>query len=171
MVTAMPFDRMDQIATQVARIVTGYIRERHLEPGRDLTILISSDANHYGPDFANVPYGLDAESHRRAVNFDRELVDTHLTGQLAAGKIEALTGSLWRRTYTDPGSVVWCGKYSIPFGLLTVLHCFERPLEGTLLRYGDTYSGGVLPITGLGIGLTAPFSLKHWVGFCSVVFQ
>jgi hypothetical protein len=44
-------------------------------------------------------------------------------------------------------------------------------LSGKLLRYSDTYSDGVLPLKEAGIGITAPFSLKHWVGFFSAGFS
>jgi hypothetical protein len=48
---------------------------------------------------------------------------------------------------------------------------FESPtpkISGTLFRYSDTYSEGVLPLKKTGMGLTAPFSLRHWVSFCSI---
>jgi len=65
----------------------------------------------------------------------------------------------------------WCGKYSIPFGLLTsekaVALSTGRVLTGKLFRYSDTYSEGALPLTKTGMGTTAPFSLRHWASFLS----
>jgi hypothetical protein len=46
-----------------------------------------------------------------------------------------------------------------------VLH---KKIRGSLIRYSDTYSEGVLPLKKTGMGLTAPFSLRHWVSFFSV---
>jgi hypothetical protein len=43
-----------------------------------------------------------------------------------------------------------------------------KGLAGTLFKYSDTYSEGVLPLTKTGMGTTAPFSLRHWVSFCSI---
>ena len=43
-----------------------------------------------------------------------------------------------------------------------------KKISGTLFRYSDTYSEGALPLTKLGMGTTAPFSLRHWVSFCSI---
>jgi len=45
-----------------------------------------------------------------------------------------------------------------------------RGLRGQVFRYSDTYSEGVLPLKKAGFGITAPFSLKHWVGFFSAGF-
>ena len=84
-------------------------------------------------------------------------------------RIGALADALWKDT--GPERVVWCGRYSIPFGLLVAGHWTGRPLDGELVRYGDTYSGGVLSLTQTGMGTTAPFSLKHWVGFFTMVFR
>ena len=42
------------------------MRTNKLEPGKDIFFLISNDANHYGEDFNNSPYGLDAKAHNLA---------------------------------------------------------------------------------------------------------
>ena len=83
-----------------------------------------------------------------------------------------LTKELWGKTYLDYRNTYWCGKYSIPFGLLAVRKIIamdsDKKMSGILLRYSDTYSEGALPLTKLGMGTTAPFSLRHWVSFCSI---
>jgi AmmeMemoRadiSam system protein B len=174
MVTAMPLPRMRQIADTLASIVVGYVREAGLIPGRDIAFLISSDANHYGADFANTPFGDDAGAHSRGTALDREIIDECLTGVLTEERIERLTERTWGTAYTAPGPTLWCGRYSVPFGLLTARRIIGKwndgVLEGRLLRYSDTYTDGVLPLTKTGMGLTAPFSLKHWVGFFSMAF-
>ena len=76
------------------------------------------------------------------------------------------------KTYRDYKDTVWCGKYSIPFGMLTVLQVVKqlgggKELAGKVIRYSDTYTEGVIPLKKPGFGITAPFSLKHWVGFFS----
>jgi MEMO1 family protein len=174
MVTAMPFSRMRQIADTLASIVAGYVHEAGLVPGRDITFLISSDANHYGADFSNSPFGEDATAHGRGTALDREIVDECLAGVLTEDRIERLTGRTWGAVYTAPGPTLWCGRYAVPFGLLAVRRIVRQwnsgELEGRLLRYSDTYTDGVVPLTETGMGLTAPFSLNHWVGFFSMAF-
>lgn len=69
-------------------------------------------------------------------------------------------------------NLVWCGKYSLPFGVITINNIVKNlnlgKIHGELFRYSDTYSEGVKPLKKVGIGTTAPFSLKHWVGFFSL---
>jgi hypothetical protein len=58
-------------------------------------------------------------------------------------------------------------------GLLTVNKVVAKSgkiLTGELFNYSDTWTGGVLPVKGTEMGITAPYSLKHWVGFFSAGF-
>lgn len=174
MVTAMPLQNMQTLSAKLAEIIITYIQDQNLQLGRDLVILISSDANHYGPDFNNTPFGLDEIAHEKGTSEDLRIAQSYLTGPISEDKIAHLTKEIWGADYREPKNVIWCGRYSIPFGLLLASKVQAKlqaaTLKGRLLRYSDTYSGGVLPIKKAGIGLTAPFSLKHWVGFFSVVY-
>ncbi|HEX2694305.1 MAG TPA: AmmeMemoRadiSam system protein B [Acidobacteriota bacterium] len=172
MVAPMPYARMDEVATKLAAVIAGYIKEKKLVPGKDIAFLISSDGNHYGKDFDNSAFGEGAGAWEKATALDRRLIADYLTGPMDAAKIEGLTKELWGETYIDYRNTYWCGKYSVPFGLLAaekiVALAANKRLAGTLFRYSDTYSEGVLPLTKTGMGTTAPFSLRHWVSFCSI---
>lgn len=174
MVAPMPLKKMKEIAAELSRVITAYMKENKLQPGRDIFFLISADGNHYGKDFNNLAFGEGQEAWEKALAFDRNLIDSYLTGRLNDGKIAGLTGELWGETYLDYKNSYWCGKYSIPFGLLTVQRVIERSTgrqtRGRLIRFSDTYSEGVLPLKKIGLGTTAPFSLRHWVSFCSIAY-
>jgi predicted class III extradiol MEMO1 family dioxygenase len=175
MVTGMSFETMGKISQVLAGVIASYVTENHLQTGKDIFFLISADANHYGRDFDNIPYGEDEQAHRRGTERDRNIADSFLSGAITPDKIKGLTGELWGKTYKDYKDTYWCGKYSIPFGMLTVLQLVEKlepgkSLRGNVLLYTDTYSQGVLPLKKPGFGITAPFSLKHWVGFFSAGF-
>lgn len=174
MVTAMPFERMEELSGRLAGILAAYIEGNRLQPGRDIVFLISADANHYGRDFANTPYGEDEQAHARATRADRLIAADLAEGTLDGEKIGRLTRELWGGTHLDPGNASWCGKYNIPFGLLAILKTVRDTaglgLRGELLGCSDTYSEGVLPMPRPGFGITAPFSPKHWVGFFSAAF-
>ena len=174
MVTAMPFERMELLSERLADAIAGYMRANRLLAGRDIFFLISADANHYGRDFDNVPYGEDEKAHAQGTGRDRGIARAAVDGELDGQKVRKLTQELWGATYLDPRDTYWCGKYDIPFGLLaigkTVRKATGRNLKGRLLRYSDTYSEGVLPLRKAGFGITAPYSLKHWVGFFSAGF-
>jgi len=175
MVTAMPLDRMEELSDKIAGIIAQYIQEKKYVLGKDIFILISSDANHYGKDFGNVPFGEDADAHQHGIVRDSTIAANDLAGTLDNRKISDLARDLWGPTFADQGGVVWCGKYSIPFGLLTLQKVASKVLHrnatGTVLRYSDTYTEGVIPLRQTGMGTTAPFSLKHWVGFCAVGYK
>jgi AmmeMemoRadiSam system protein B len=163
MVTAMPFERMEVVAEKLSSILAEYITSRNLLVGQDIVFLMSSDANHYGKDFNNIPFGEDDEAHTKGIAQDQRIAHQYLTGTVDSQKVRQLTEEL--------KNVVWCGRYSVPFGLLTVQKTIEkalgRKITGSILRYSDTYTEGVIPLTKSGMGTTAPFSLKHWVGFLS----
>ncbi len=166
MVTQMPFERMDEISGKLSAIIADYITANHLVPGKDIAFLISSDADHYGEDFNNSPYGEDARAHEEATANDRRIAHTDLDGVLTADKVRDLTVQL--------KDIVWCGKYSVPFGLLTSEKIMSRlggkKLTGNVLRYSDSYTESVLPLKGTGMGTTAPASYKHWCGWLSAAF-
>ncbi|MCK4944419.1 MAG: AmmeMemoRadiSam system protein B [Candidatus Aminicenantes bacterium] len=175
MVTGMPFEEMEKISDEISQFISIYIRQNHLHLGRDIFFLISSDANHYGQDFNNTCFGQDARAHQLATAQDIKIARTYLSGHISKAKIKGLTRSLWGKTYQDYNNTLWCGKYSLPFGMMTILKVVENIhrkgiLRGKIFCYSDTYSNGVLPIKKTGCGITAPFSLKHWVGYFSAGF-
>ena len=167
MVTAMSFGRMDTVSDALASVIAEYIRMNHLTPGLDIFFLMSSDANHYGKDFLNIPFGDDSLAHAKATAWDRELARRYIAGPVTLRTVDTLAAELQK--------VVWCGRYSVPFGMLTtekvVERAYDKHLRGVILGYSDSFSEGVLPLSGTQMGLTAPFSLKHWVGYLSAGFS
>ncbi len=172
MVAPMPLEKMKEISEALSLALAAYMKEKNLKPGSDIFFLISADGNHYGKDFNNLAFGEGQEAREKALDFDRSLIKNYLTGRVTEKKVAGLTGELWGKTYLDYRSSYWCGKYSIPFGLLTVEKVIKKTagkkIDGRLIRFSDTYSEGVLPLKKIGLGTTAPFSLRHWVSFCSV---
>ncbi len=172
MVAPMPLDRMKEITIELARVIANYMKEKKLVAGRDIFFLISADGNHYGKDFNNLAFGEGQAAWEKARVFDEKLIDSYMTGIIDEQKIADLTGEFWGKTYLDYKNSYWCGKYSIPFGLLTTEKIIEettgRKLKGELIRYSDSYSEGALPLRKIGLGTTAPFSLRHWVSYAAI---
>jgi AmmeMemoRadiSam system protein B len=166
MVTQMPFGRMDRVSDALSGIIADYIKANDLILGKDIAFLISSDADHYGEDFDNSPYGEDAHAHAEATANDRRIAGKDIAGVLSPEKVEDLVSEM--------NTTLWCGKYSVPFGLLTsekiVAKVNGRQLIGRVLRYSDSYTESVLPLKGTGMGTTAPASYKHWCGWLSAAF-
>lgn len=175
LVTAMDFPSMEKIADELSTILSAYIKEKNLTLGKDIFFLISADANHYGKDFDNVPFGEDEAAHETGTSLDKKIASMYLEGRMTVEKVKGLTGTLCGSDFRKTGDTLWCGRYSIGLGMMTVIRLTEKlnknkQLTGRVLAYSDTYSDGVIPLKKPGFGITAPFSLKHWVGYLAAGF-
>ena len=165
MVTAMSPERVSEIADRIAGIVRTYCAEHNLRLGRELFILISADANHYGEDFENTAFGSGMEGHAAAVANDRMIVEKLLSGPLEQAGIRQVM------TAMEPDRALWCGHYSIPMGLEVLRILAGGKAEGVPLSYSDTCTAGPIGFRDPRLGITAPFSLTHWVGHAAVGYR
>lgn len=183
LVSGMEMDTLREFAAAMAVALAEICRERGWVPGRDLGILISADAVHYGCEgwggSGYAPFGCDEAGHAAGRAQDLTLAEATLAGPLTDGSVTAFTRLVWDPSHPDypayPYRITWCGLYSIPFGLTVAARLQEAtggaPLAGTLLRYGDSVSDGRLELPGTRLGVTAPNTLGHWVGYATVVYQ
>jgi AmmeMemoRadiSam system protein B len=171
MVTKISFDRMDSLSSDLSDIIFDYIKSNNYTLGKDIFFLMSNDANHYGEDFDNEPYGLDEQAHKTATENDKRIADENLNGTITKEKIKNLSNELWPEAGVNKSCPLWCGRYPVVFGLMTVNNIVSKvsnkKIRGKVFKYSDTFTGGVIPVKGKMMGTTAPFSLKHWVGFFS----
>lgn len=174
MVTAMPLARMETLSKQLSGIIEEYMKENNLKPGKDIFFLISTDANHYGKDFDNAPYGEDEAAHKEATDRDKEIGNAVFNGEMNMAKVKEITGDFWPELKVNKICPLWCGRYPIPFGLMTTINVLNdisgKKIMGNFLGYSDSWTEGVIPVYHTNMGLTAPFSLKHWVGYASAGF-
>ena len=174
MVTAMNFERMEKISAELSQIILNYMKENHLTAGKDIFFLISNDANHYGEDFDNSAFGLDSAAHAAATANDKRIIDEFLATKITEDDLKNLSNEIWEPPEKKGYTPLWCGRYPIIFGLLTtskiIRNIYGTNLAGTLFNYSDTKTEGVLPFENSKMGLTAPVSYKHWVGFFSAGF-
>jgi len=172
MITKMPYERMDSIITQLSGIILSYLQEKNYELGKDLFILISNDANHYGEDFNNYPYGLDEKAHEIAVAEDKRIAG-RFNEEINEELINTISKELWTERNHKSIYPLWCGRYPIVAGLMTLYKLsvkLNKKLSGKLFYYTDTFSEKLLSFRKSKLGTTAPFSLRHWVGFFSAGF-
>jgi AmmeMemoRadiSam system protein B len=175
LVPAMPQERMREIAPLLARAIAA--ATRGLRWGPDFAIVISTDAVHYGDedwggrDFAR--YGADDAGYRQAVAHDRAIMDECFAGELVPDKARLFSSHTVREDDWREYKWTWCGRYSVPFGML-VAHALQRelrdpPLVGKVLGYATSIDTPRLRVDDLGgMGVTAPANLRHWVGYASV---
>jgi len=179
LVPAMSFARMTELAPRLARAIAAAIDEERLEWGRDIALVSSTDAVHYGDegwdgrDFAR--YGADAEGYAKALAHEGQILDDCFDGELRPDKIERFT----RYTLADHDhrqyKWTWCGRYSVPFGLLTAWHVQQivgaPTLAGTVLGYATSLEDQGIKVDDLdGMGVSAPATFRHWVGYAAVGF-
>jgi AmmeMemoRadiSam system protein B len=168
MVTQMPMERMEDLSNRLSEIIISYVKSNKLELGKDIFFLISNDADHYGVDFNNLPYGLDSNAHKLATENDKRIIKKDLVNQITKDKILETAKDIWPDS-SSKNTPLWCGRYPIVFGLLTISKVVkglkEGEIYGKLFKYSDTFIEKVLPIKNTSMGLTAVFSYKHWCGW------
>ena len=172
-VPAAPWERMKELGNRLGAAIASAMKRRDLRLGRDVAVVISSDAVHYGPDFRYTPYGDGGdEAYSTACAKDRLLLTHPLSGAVSVQKAHGFLSSCVDPK--DPGiyRLTWCGRFSIPLGLLTLESLARNlglsPPKGVPLAYATSLSAPPLTIEGLGV--TAPATLSHFVGYPAVAF-
>jgi AmmeMemoRadiSam system protein B len=178
LVPHMGWDRMEKLSDELAAALETVMRTNGWQLGRDVAVVVSSDAVHYGPDFDHAPFGTDADAYKQAIAREESLTLGQLVGDLDPSKLRDFSATL-----VDPATLEyrlpWCGRFSIPFGLELLrkvsLATAGKAPSGTLLRYGTSLSEPELPVSSAtrssGLGYTAPSNFHHWVGYAAVGYR
>ncbi|HTS23539.1 MAG TPA: AmmeMemoRadiSam system protein B [Casimicrobiaceae bacterium] len=180
LVPFMSFARMDALALPLARALAASLGEERLEWGSDIALLSSTDAVHYGDEGWNgrnfARYGVDAAGYDEALRHEARIMADCFAGALSPERVERFT----RYTLADHDhreyKWTWCGRYSVPFGLLVAWHLArvrDAPaLSGTILGYATSLDDQRIAVDDLdGMGVTAPATLRHWVGYAAVGYR
>ncbi|MEX1287724.1 MAG: AmmeMemoRadiSam system protein B, partial [Acidimicrobiia bacterium] len=172
------WDRLSTLSDELSTVLAGIMTDNGWRLGRDLAVVVSSDAVHYGPDFDHAPFGTDAAGYRDAVDRDEALARDHLEGPIDPERLAALEYTLVERDDVRAYKLPWCGRFSVPFGVKLLGDLAERTgmgtPEGHFLRSATSLSEPQLPVSqatlDAGLGTTAPSNLHHWVGYVAVGF-
>ena len=105
------------------------------------------DAVHYGDedwDGRNFAFlGADTTGYDKAVKHEQEIMDNCLTGTLSKEKIKKFTEYTLNPDDYKEYKWTWCGRYSVPMGLLTSFYLAEKlqtPLKAQPLDYCNSIS-------------------------------
>jgi AmmeMemoRadiSam system protein B len=173
-VPAMGFDRMQTLAAHLGDALTSSLKARGWVLGKDLAVVLSSDAVHYGPDFKFTPHGEGGvEAYIRACAVDRAILTGPLSGTMTAAKTPQVF-----ETFCDPKDpgkyrLTWCGRFCIPLGLLLLEKLASaqgKTLIGSPLAYATSVGSPQLPAKSPGLGVTAPSNLYHFVGYPAAAY-
>jgi MEMO1 family protein len=175
----MDFGMMKKYSMDLARGIDDVLKANKLKWGEDVALVISNDAVHYGDEdwggknYAS--YGSDSPGYKKAVNHENEIINYSLLPLLDTAGIHkffdyTVKPGNWRE-YQWP----WCGRYSVPFGLLTGMYLSQIRGEpnpaGLKMGYSTSIAHKPLPVEDLMMGKTAIATLHHWVGYAAIGYK
>jgi len=173
---ATRFERLEEIAGKLGGALAAAMKKRGWTLGKDVAIVISADAVHYGPDFKQVPFGNGGvEAYTKAIARDRDILTGPIAGPIATGEVRDLFGRFVDPAEPDTYRISWCGRFSVPFGML-VLDRTAKALGlsspvGMPLAYATSVGAPELRVRDTGLGETAPANLYHFVGYPALVWR
>jgi AmmeMemoRadiSam system protein B len=179
LVPTMNFDRMEKISGTLSTALKEMSNDLSLKWGKDFSLVISNDCVHYGDTGWNgkdyAPFGADTAGYRAATNYDMNIISECLIDQLEPQRIKRFFEYTVDINNYRKYAWTWCGRYSIPVGLLTAYYLQKsfssQPLEGRMLRYGTSISRPALDVEAYGMGKTAPAHIHHWVGYVALGYM
>ncbi len=178
LVPAMPFERMEKIAKDLSAAIEKVTHSENMEWGKDFAFVISTDAVHYGDEgwggenFAF--YGTSCTSYTHAKGHEMEILHD-IAGYLSPGKIHEFCDMTVQPDNFRKYKWTWCGRYSVPLGLLTVNDLseslFQKPIQGRVIGYSSSIEHEPIPVSDIRMGVTAPANDHHWVGYAAVKYN
>jgi AmmeMemoRadiSam system protein B len=179
LVPAMNTERMWEISGSLASAISGVMKSHHLEWGRDVALLVTSDAVHYGDEEWGgknmAPFGADSAGYVKAIDKEHVILDSCLVGEVTMDKIRKFTELTVQPNDYKEYRWTWCGRYSIPFGLMVAIGLQQetngQPLAGKFIGYSTSIDHRSLPVDDLRMGKTAKANIRHWVGYASVGYE
>lgn len=179
LVPYMSYYRMNLISENLANAVSAIMNENNLKLGKDVALISSSDAVHYGDEEWGgknyAPYGTDSSGNAKAIAYEQEIIKTCFDGEMSPEK----TAKFYSYTVSPDNfreyKWTWCGRYSIPFGLLTVIKLQSllnnSKLTGIPVAYATSITQKHLKVDDLRMGQTAVATPHHWVGYPAIGFK
>ena len=179
LVPYMDYQRMEEITEKLSDIIYKILSDRGLEWGSDLAIVISSDAVHYGDEGWGgenmAPLGAGPEGNKKAVEREMEIISTSLTGPISENKIKRFVNYTVQESDYHEYKWTWCGRYSIPLGLMTAnkinIRINNKAIEGNLIDYASSIDHEHYTVEDIGMGTTAPANEHHWVGYAGIGYR
>ena len=175
LVPAASFARLSAMATHLGGALAATMKRHKLQLGRDVAVVISTDGTHYGGDFQYTPFGAGGvDALAKAVAQDKALIARALAGPVAVDKARAFFAAVVNPDKPDEYRMPWCGRFSVPFGLMLLADTAHRlglpTPRGVPLALGVSVDTPELKVRDLGLGPTAPANLYHFVTHPGVAF-
>jgi AmmeMemoRadiSam system protein B len=178
LVPYMPFNTMSTYSVDLAKAILKVMQDNHLQWGKDIALLVSTDAVHYGDvDWGGsnyAPYGCDEAGYKSAVGHEHEIINNCLLIPDTAGARKFFNYTVDANDWHSY-KWTWCGRYSVPFGILTAIHLQQMskasPLKLFISDYSNSIAHSPLKVEDLKMGATAIATLHHWVGYAVLGYK
>ncbi len=177
LVPYMSFDRMKAIAGPLAEAIKKATASENMQWGKDFAFVLSTDAVHYGDvgwggqNFAF--FGTSCTSYAHAKGQELEVMHT-ISGYISEGMIHKFCDLTVEKNDYHKYKWTWCGRYSVPLGLLTINKLnemlYNEPLHGQVIGYSTSIEREPIPVSDLRMGVTAPADDHHWVGYAAIKY-
>ncbi|MCD6347132.1 MAG: AmmeMemoRadiSam system protein B [Bacteroidales bacterium] len=179
LVPYMDFARMDEISDALSDAITEVMRQKNWVLGKDVAIVISTDGVHYGnEDWGGknmAPFGTDKAGNAKATKLDHEIIDNCLKGRLGSGKIKRFVNYTVDKSDYHQYKWTWCGRYSVPLGLLVANklneNMYDKRLFGHFIDYASSIDHQLFTVEDIGMGITAPATPRHWVSYVGMGYK
>ncbi|MCO4821316.1 MAG: AmmeMemoRadiSam system protein B [Flavobacteriaceae bacterium] len=178
LVPYIDYEMITSVSMDLAEAVKKVLESNNLSYGNDIAIVISNDAVHYGDEEWSgdlAPFGTDDAGTEKARLMDVEIVETCLSDAITPEKIKRFTEYTVQHDDYKEYKWVWCGRYSVPFGLSFAnnlnLLIDDQPLQGEFMHYQSSIDHELIKVEDLGMGTTAIATQRHWVAYASIKYE
>ncbi|MFT7628213.1 MAG: AmmeMemoRadiSam system protein B [Ulvibacter sp.] len=179
LVPYITFENMELFSEDLSEALSDLMKDKGLRYGIDIAIVISNDAVHYGSEGWGgknlAPFGTNSTGNEKARKKDLMIIEACLENELTSSKIKLFNTYTVQQDDFKEYAWVWCGRYSLPFGLLVAnklnLNVNKTNLSGTLIDWRSSLHNRHIAVKDIGMGTTAPATSKHWVAFAGISYQ
>lgn len=174
------FNDMQTFSNDIGDGIAALMKEHQLEFGKDVAVVISNDAIHYGSEgwgSGNLaPFGIDSTGTAQARQKDLHIINETLVGKLTTTKIATFNDITIMDDDYKAYEWTWCGRYSTPFGLLLanrIQHNSNaaKSLNGTFIDWRSSIHNAHIQVDDLGMGHTAKADSTHWVAYVGMSYK
>jgi MEMO1 family protein len=177
LVPHMPFSKMQSVSQHLAEAIFSVMKTKRLKWGTDIALIVSTDAVHYGDeDWGGsnyAPFGCDSTGYKKALEKEHYIMKECLT-TADTNSAKKFFGFTVQDTNWHDYKWTWCGRYSVPFAMLTTYKLQQLSGEPGLRQVLSDYSTSIartpIKVDDLNMGATAPANMHHWVGYCVSVY-
>ena len=179
LIPAMTFDNMEHFSEDLSEALGNLMTSKGLSYGEDIAIVISNDAVHYGSEGWGgsdlAPFGTDSIGNEKARQKDLIIIKNSLENELYPSNIKLFNTHTVSQDDFRQYAWVWCGRYSVSFGLLFANKLNQKInksyLHGKLIDWRSSLHSPHIEVTDIGMGHTAAANSKHWVAFTGIGYR